>query len=152
MLCCIDETNYSIAVSLSTLVFVALCEVAFHMFSAQTAYSVNLVAVSLTAIGCTIQQSSFYGFASMFPKKYTQAVMAGESLAGLLVASTRISIKLVISSDDVSTVVFFLTSTIYIAFSYVLHSTTIHSPFVRYHMKACSKIVLRPDEDRVLVS
>lgn len=88
----------------------------------------------------------------MFPKKYTQAVMAGESLAGLLVASTRISIKLVISNDEVSTVVFFLTSTIYIAFSYVLHSTTIHSPFVRYHMRACSKIVLRPDEDRVMVS
>lgn len=143
---------FGYCVSLSTLVFVALCEVAWHMFTAQTAYSVNLVAVALTAVGCTIQQSSFYGFASMFPKKYTQAVMAGESLAGLLVASTRISIKLVISSDEVSTVVFFLTSTIYIAFSYVLHSTTIHSPFVRYHMKACSKIVLRPDEDRVMVN
>lgn len=72
-------------------------------------------------------------------------------LAGLLVASTRISIKLVISSDELSTVIFFLTSTTYIALSYVLHSTTVHSPFVRYHMKACSKIVLRPDEDRVLV-
>lgn len=144
---------FGYAISLSTLVFVALCEVAWHMFSAPAAYSVNLVAVSLTAIGCTIQQSSFYGFASMFPKKYTQAVMAGESLAGLLVACTRISIKLLISSDEVSTVVFFLTSTIYITFSYVLHSTTIHSPFVRYHMKACSKIILRPVEDhhRVLV-
>lgn len=72
--------------------------------------------------------------------------------AGLLVASTRISIKLVISSDELSTVIFFLTSTTYIALSYVLHSTTVHSPFVRYHMRACSKIVLRPDEDRVLVS
>lgn len=190
---------FGYAISLTTLVFVALCEVAWHMFTAQTAYSVNLVAVSLTAVGCTgnlhtacvfidlinniihvfrttVQQSSFYGFASMFPKKYTQAVMAGESkfarsklklvqeillqflfcfglgLAGLLVASTRISIKLVISSDELSTVIFFLTSTTYIALSYVLHSTTVHSPFVRYHMKACSKIVLRPDEDRVLVS
>lgn len=197
---------FGYAISLTTLVFVALCEVAWHMFTAQTAYSVNLVAVSLTAVGCTgnlhvgcvgcryaeptikwfimcfpVQQSSFYGFASMFPKKYTQAVMAGESkfaalkaspslccvncspfsfviispfeigLAGLLVASTRISIKLVISSDELSTVIFFLTSTTYIALSYVLHSTTVHSPFVRYHMKACSKIVLRPDEDRVLV-
>lgn len=27
----------------------------------------------------TVQQSSFYGFASMFPKQYTQAVMTGES-------------------------------------------------------------------------
>lgn len=143
---------FGYAISFSTLVFVALCEVAWHMFSAPAAYSVNLVAVSLTAIGCTIQQSSFYGFASMFPKKYTQAVMAGESLAGLLVACTRISIKLLISSDEVSTVVFFLTSTIYITFSYILHSTTIHSPFVRYHMKACSKIILRPVEDHHRIS
>lgn len=34
---------FGYAVSLSTLVFVALCEVAWHMFTAQTAYSVNLV-------------------------------------------------------------------------------------------------------------
>lgn len=59
-----------------------ICEVAWHMFNAKTAYSVNLVAISLVAVGCTIQQSSFYGFASMLPKKYPQAVMVGESLAG----------------------------------------------------------------------
>lgn len=70
---------FGYAVSLTTLVFVAICEVAFHLIESPNAYSVNLVAVSLTAIGCTIQQSSFYGFASIFPKKYTQAVMAGES-------------------------------------------------------------------------
>lgn len=63
-----------------------VCEVAWHMFNASTAYSVNLVAVSIVAFGCTIQQSSFYGFASMLPKKYPQAVMVGESLAGELVA------------------------------------------------------------------
>lgn len=40
-------------VSFTTLIFVALCEVAWHMFSANTAYSVNLAAVSLVAIGCT---------------------------------------------------------------------------------------------------
>lgn len=34
---------FGYAVSLSTLVFVALCEVAWHMFDSQTAYSVNLV-------------------------------------------------------------------------------------------------------------
>lgn len=72
-------------------------------------------------------------------------------IAGLLVASTRISIKAIITNNELSTVIFFLISTTYIALSYVLHSTTVHSPFVRYHMRACSKIVLRPDEDRVLV-
>lgn len=31
-----------------------------------------------------VQQSSYYGFASMFPKKYTQAVMTGESKLKLI--------------------------------------------------------------------
>lgn len=72
-------------------------------------------------------------------------------LAGLLVALTRVSIKFMIPNDQLSTVVFFLTSTTYVALSYLLHSTIIDSPFVRYHMQACSKIILRPDEDRVMV-
>lgn len=40
-------------ISLSTFLFVSICEVAIEVFSAQTAYSANLAAVSLTAIGCT---------------------------------------------------------------------------------------------------
>lgn len=44
---------FGYAISMTTLIFVALCEVAWHMFNEKTAYSVNLVAVSLTAIGCT---------------------------------------------------------------------------------------------------
>lgn len=50
---------FGYVVSLTTLVFVAFCEVAWHMFSAQTAYSVNLVAVSFTAIGCTGKKKIF---------------------------------------------------------------------------------------------
>lgn len=154
-------------ISFTTLIFVALCEVAFHLFSTQTAYSVNLAAISFVAIGCTVQQSSFYGFTSMLPKRYSQSVMAGlyfisskiisctkslfctigESIAGFLVSSNRVVTKLLIRSDQTSTVIFFLTSTIYVAFSYLLHSITIDSPFVRYHMKSCTKIVLRPDEN-----
>ncbi|KAL7731827.1 hypothetical protein ACLKA6_017414 [Drosophila palustris] len=136
-------------VSFTTLIFVAVCEVAWHAFATNTAYVVNMSAVALTAIGCTVQQSSFYGFASMLPKQYTQAVMAGESIAGFLVSSNRVVTKLLINNDRVSTVIFFLTSTLYILFSYLLHLATINSPFVRYHVEACSKIVLRPDEQEI---
>lgn len=136
-------------ISLSTFLFVSICEVAIEMFSMQTAYAVNLVAVSLTAIGCTVQQSSFYGFASMFPKQYTQAVMTGESVAGFVVAMTRILTKLMITNERVSTFFFLLMSVCYIAASYAFHSMTIDSPFVQYHTKQCARIVLRPDEDRV---
>lgn len=66
-------------------------------------------------------------------------------------ASTRISIKIIISSDQLSTVVFFLVSTAYVLMSYLFNSNTFQSPFVTYHMQICSRIVLRPDEERVMV-
>lgn len=83
----------------------------------------------------------------MLPKQYTQAVMSGESLAGFLVSSNRVLTKLMIDNDRVSTVLFFLTSTVYIGCSYALYGITKHSPFIKYYMKKCAKIVLRPDED-----
>lgn len=147
------RVSFGYIISFTTLIFVAICEVGFHVFSKTTAYSVCLAAVSLVSLGCTVQQSSFYGFASMFPKQYTQAVMAGESIAGLLVSSNRVLTKILISNERISTVIFFFTSTIYIGFSYVLHSIAIGTPFVRYYhnsTKKCSKIILVPDEDHSL--
>lgn len=147
------RVTFGYIISFTTLIFVAVCEVGFHVFSKTTAYSMCLAAVSLVSLGCTVQQSSFYGFASMFPKQYTQAVMAGESIAGLLVSSNRILTKIMISNERVSTVIFFFTSTIYIGFSYVLHSIAISTPFVRYYRnytKKCAKIILVPDEDHSL--
>lgn len=40
-------------ISFSTLIFVAICEVAWHIFETTTAYTVNLTAISLVAMGCT---------------------------------------------------------------------------------------------------
>lgn len=73
-------------------------------------------------------------------------------VAGFVVALTRILTKLVITNDRVSTFFFLLMSVCYIAASYAFHSMTINSPFVLYHTKQCARIVLRPDEDRVLVT
>lgn len=46
---------FGYAISLSTLVFVAFCEVAWHMFDSQTAYSVNLVCSYSDLEICVIQ-------------------------------------------------------------------------------------------------
>lgn len=54
-----------------------------------------------------------------------------------------------IEDNRISTMIFFLTSSAYIAISYVLHSTTIESPFVKHHLRACAKIVLRPNESQL---
>lgn len=53
---------FGYVVSFTTLIFVAVCEVAFHMFAANTAYSVNLAAVSLVAIGCTGRREVVYEY------------------------------------------------------------------------------------------
>lgn len=74
-----------------------------------------------------------------------------KGLAGFIVAITRILTKLVIANDRLSTFFFLLITVTYIAVSYVFHSITVQSPFVRYHTKQCAKIILRPDEDRVMV-
>lgn len=55
--------------------------------------------------------------------------------------------KLLISDEKISTLIFFLISIFYVASSYILHMITIDSPYIRYHLKACTKIVLRPDEE-----
>lgn len=55
------RVTFGYAVSFTTLIFIAICEVGFHVFSKTTAYSVLLAAVSLVSLGCTVQQSSFYG-------------------------------------------------------------------------------------------
>lgn len=72
--------------------------------------------------------------------------------AGFLVATNRIITKSFVKDEETSTIVFFLASSGYIAMSFLLQTYSFQLPYVRYHMKACSKIILRPDEDRVLVS
>jgi len=43
--------------------------------------------------------------------------------------------------------IFFLLSIAYVVCSYILHIITIDSPYIRYHLKSCTKIILRPDEE-----
>lgn len=138
--------GYIILIVAVTIVF--FCEMVWHIFGAQTAFSVISVASVLAAIGCAIKQSSFYGFASMFPKKYVQAIMVGEGLAGFLAAITHIFVKLTTKSG-ILTIAFFLIPTIYIVFSCILYAKHIHihSPFVHYYVKM-SNIARRPEETR----
>ena len=70
-----------------------------------------MFAVVIVGIGGGIQQASFYGLAGLFPPKYTQALMLGESMAGVVVSVNRITTKSAFGDtlDDVrrSTFIFF---------------------------------------------
>ncbi|XP_010133502.1 PREDICTED: equilibrative nucleoside transporter 4 [Buceros rhinoceros silvestris] len=92
------------------LLFFSICAFWLELFTHSQAYAINLVAVGVVAFGCTVQQSSFYGYTGLLPKRYTQGVMTGESTAGVIISLSRIFTKLLLSDEKENTVIFFFIS------------------------------------------
>ncbi|KAH9365108.1 hypothetical protein HPB48_016623 [Haemaphysalis longicornis] len=144
--------TFGYLLSFATLLFVALFEVHWETFEHEAGYRANLIAIAIVALGCTVQQSSFYGYTSMLPSRYTQAVMTGESAAGVLVSANRILTKALLRDERLNTLLFFLVSV-----------------FVRFYLDLCAaaaeneaaegsaddalhtRILLEPTEDVGLV-
>ncbi|KAM6966115.1 equilibrative nucleoside transporter 4 [Tautogolabrus adspersus] len=119
--------------ALGPLVFVSVFDVWLAKFSTREAYVINLVSVGVVAFGCTVQQSSFYGYMGMLPKRYTQGVMTGESTAGVIISLSRIFTKLLISDERRNTLIFFLISISMEMLCFLLHLLVRRSQFVHYY-------------------
>ncbi|XP_024898900.1 equilibrative nucleoside transporter 4 isoform X2 [Pteropus alecto] len=119
--------------ALGPLLFISVCDVWLQLFSREQAYAVNLAAVGTVAFGCTVQQSSFYGYTGMLPKRYTQGVMTGESTAGVMVSLSRILTKLLLPDELASTLIFFLVSAGLELLCFLLHLLVRRSRFVLHH-------------------
>ncbi|XP_034525651.1 equilibrative nucleoside transporter 4 isoform X4 [Ailuropoda melanoleuca] len=119
--------------ALGPLLFISICDVWLQLFSHDQAYAINLAAVGTVALGCTVQQSSFYGYTGMLPKRYTQGVMTGESTAGVMVSLSRILTKLLLPDERASTLIFFLVSAGLELLCFLLHLLVRRSRFVLYH-------------------
>ncbi|CAG0901320.1 unnamed protein product [Darwinula stevensoni] len=129
--------SFGYALSFLTLMFVAVFEVCLEAFDTSTAYRLNLLAVAVVAVGCTVQQSSFYGYTSMLPPRYTQAVMTGESAAGLMVSTNRIVTKLLLDDSKANTAIFFFISILIVFLCFVLFQLVQRTEFVRFHVQQC---------------
>ncbi|XP_049925707.1 equilibrative nucleoside transporter 4 isoform X3 [Epinephelus moara] len=119
--------------ALGPLVFVSVFDVWLGKFTTRQAYIINLVSVGVVAFGCTVQQSSFYGYMGMLPKRYTQGVMTGESTAGVIISLSRIFTKLLIPDERRNTLIFFLVSISMEMLCFLLHLLVRRSQFVRYY-------------------
>lgn len=128
---------FGYCLSFGTLLVVALIEIAWDSFPLNWAYKLNLVCVAVVAFGCTIQQASFYGFASMLPSRYTQAVMAGESASGLIVSVNRIITKALLKDEKISTLIFFFLSIAIIVICIFIHNILQKTAFVKFHLGMC---------------
>ncbi|KAM6155308.1 equilibrative nucleoside transporter 4 [Rhynchocyon petersi] len=124
-------TGYLLA--LGPLLFISIFDVWLQLFSHDQAYAINLAAVGTVAFGCTVQQSSFYGYTGMLPKRYTQGVMTGESTAGVMISLSRILTKLLLPEERASTLIFFLVSVGLELLCFLLHLLVRRSRFVLYH-------------------
>uniref|UniRef100_A0A493U442 Equilibrative nucleoside transporter 4 n=1 Tax=Anas platyrhynchos platyrhynchos TaxID=8840 RepID=A0A493U442_ANAPP len=119
--------------ALGPLLFVSICDVWLELFTRRQAYAINLVAVGVVAFGCTVQQSSFYGYTGLLPKRYTQGVMTGESTAGVIISLSRIFTKLLLSDEKENTVIFFFISIGMELTCFILHLLVKRTRFVRYY-------------------
>ncbi|XP_014471015.1 PREDICTED: equilibrative nucleoside transporter 4 isoform X2 [Dinoponera quadriceps] len=137
-------------VSFITLNIVLIFEVWWELFGNAISYKMNLVAVAIVSLGCTVQQSSFYGYTSMLPSRYTQAVMTGESIAGFWVSITRVITKSSFNNERYNTSIFFMLSIFTILMCFVLHQAVRKSDFVQFYITLCqekNRITLEPTED-----
>ncbi|XP_060838761.1 equilibrative nucleoside transporter 4 isoform X1 [Rhopalosiphum padi] len=146
--------NIGYALTISMLLFVGSVEILWdELFTLDTSYCLNLIAIGLIAWGATIQQSSFYGYTSILPIKYTQAVMIGESAAGLWVSINRIFTKMLTKDLRISTFSFFVISYLVVMTSCVLFQIVQSSDFVKFYIARSEdskkKISLEPTEEYV---
>ncbi|XP_037851120.2 equilibrative nucleoside transporter 4 isoform X3 [Chlorocebus sabaeus] len=90
------------------------------------------------------QQSSFYGYTGMLPKRYTQGVMTGEKqegaatqqalgTAGVMISLSRILTKLLLPDERASTLIFFLVSVALELLCFLLHLLVRRSRFVLFY-------------------
>uniref|UniRef100_A0A8C2GEJ7 Equilibrative nucleoside transporter 4 n=1 Tax=Cyprinus carpio TaxID=7962 RepID=A0A8C2GEJ7_CYPCA len=80
-----------------------------------------------------VQQSSFYGYMGMLPKRYTQGVMTGESTAGVIISLSRIFTKLLIKNERKNTIIFFIISICMVLLCFILHIFVRRTRFVQYY-------------------
>ncbi|CAF0785659.1 unnamed protein product [Rotaria sp. Silwood1] len=129
---------FGYCLTLIILMFITIFCVGLEIFPQKWSYSIFLLSVAIIAVGCTLQQSSFYGLTSMLPSRYTQAVMTGESFAGLLASCARISTNLFMSNDShLSTILFFSLGLLFVQLCFIFYLMIQRSIFIEYYIHQC---------------
>ena len=120
--------------SLGPLIYVSVVHLWWNAFSNKAVSLASLViACAVSGIGCSIQQSSFYGYSGMLPPRYVQAVMVGESLSGVLVSLNRIVTKFYGPDLEMNTLIFFVLSCLLLIFCSFLHQYVKRTSFSRFY-------------------
>ena len=125
----------------AALVFVPLLDIAIQncALNLNVSFVLTLCAVLTVGVGSGMQQSSYYGLSGMLPPRYTQAVMAGESAAGIVVSFNRVVTKLAVTELRSGVIAFFVLSVLFILMCVGCQVYIARSAFVRHYVTACSQ-------------
>ena len=134
------------------LVFVPLLDIAIQncALDSNVSFFLTLCAVFTVGIGSGLQQSSYYGLSGMLPPRYTQAVMAGESAAGLVVSLNRVVTKVALTEMRSGVIAFFVVSVLFILLCVGCQVYIGLSPFVRHYVVACRQNKPHNNSDTIL--
>lgn len=88
----------------------------------------------------------------MLPTRYTQAVMTGESAAGLIVSINRILTKSLLEDERINTLLFFSISIVIILICVITHNVLQRTAFVKFYIELCSAPTSNPLPKDNLVS
>ena len=97
-----------------------------------------LVAIAGLADG--IAQGSVFGKATLLPAKYTQALVSGTSVSGVVISTLRVFTKALISQDEAglrkSTYLYFGLALSFCVFCIFVHAALPRLPVYRHYVKA----------------
>uniref|UniRef100_S4RH62 Uncharacterized protein n=1 Tax=Petromyzon marinus TaxID=7757 RepID=S4RH62_PETMA len=120
--------------ALLPLLFVGLCEVWFGLIPHHASYQLHLLSVAVVAFASTVQQASYYGLSGMLPPRHTQAVMTGESLAGVVASTTRVVTRATVGDVRTNTGIFFAAVAAMEVVCLLCHLLVRRSRFVHHHL------------------
>ncbi|XP_064623918.1 equilibrative nucleoside transporter 1-like [Lineus longissimus] len=107
-------------------------------------FIVTLCSVVIINASSAIMQGCLFGLASMFPEKYTQAVMGGQALGGTFSAVANLAAIAGASNAIESGFGFFLSAEAVLLISLVAYLLLPFSRFAKYHIAKCSDDDIRP--------
>uniref|UniRef100_S4RH58 Uncharacterized protein n=1 Tax=Petromyzon marinus TaxID=7757 RepID=S4RH58_PETMA len=122
--------------ALLPLLFVGLCEVWFGLIPHHASYQLHLLSVAVVAFASTVQQASYYGLSGMLPPRHTQAVMTGESLAGVVASTTRVVTRATVGDVRTNTGIFFAAVAAMEVVCLLCHLLVRRSRFVHHHTRS----------------
>lgn len=109
-------------------------------FAYTTTYWLTLSIVFLLGIATAVLQATVFGFGGLLPSRYTQAIMSGNGIAGLVVCGLRMLTKVSYKNDpsgiQTSAILYFSICASITFLCVVGYMVLVHLPITKYHVES----------------